>query len=44
MGLPQKMVTPQGRTREFLRFDLWQFRERPATAHPAGCMYLYRLR
>jgi 4-amino-4-deoxy-L-arabinose transferase-like glycosyltransferase len=44
MGLPQKMVTPQGRTREFLRFDLWQFRERAPSAHPAGCMYLYRLR
>ena len=44
MGLPQRMVTPQGRTQEFLRFDLWMFRERPPTARPARCMYLYRLR
>ncbi|MGH7742731.1 MAG: hypothetical protein ACRENS_12010, partial [Candidatus Eiseniibacteriota bacterium] len=44
MGLPQRMVTPHGRTHEFLRFDLWAFRQRPPTARPAGCMYLYRLR
>jgi 4-amino-4-deoxy-L-arabinose transferase-like glycosyltransferase len=44
MGLPQRMVTPQGRTSEFLRFDLWLFRQRPPTARPARCMYLYRLR
>lgn len=44
MGLPQRMVTPQGRTPGFLRFDLWQFRERAPSARPAGCMYLYRLR
>jgi hypothetical protein len=44
MGLPQRMVTPQGRTREFLRFDLWQFRQREPSARPARCMYLYRLR
>jgi hypothetical protein len=44
MGLPQRMVTPQGRTRGFARFDLWYFRQRPPTARPARCMYLYRLR
>jgi hypothetical protein len=44
MGLPQRMVTPQGRTQKFLRFDLWYFRERPPSARPARCMYLYRLR
>jgi 4-amino-4-deoxy-L-arabinose transferase-like glycosyltransferase len=44
MGLPQRMVTPRGRTQQFLRFDLWQFRERPPSARPARCMYLYRLR
>jgi len=44
MGLPQRMLTPQGRTKEFLRFDLAYFRQLPPIAHPAGCMYLYRLR
>jgi 4-amino-4-deoxy-L-arabinose transferase-like glycosyltransferase len=44
MGLPQRMVTPQGRTEGFLRFDLAYFRHQPPAARPAGCMYLYRLR
>jgi hypothetical protein len=44
VGLPQRMVTPQGRTQEFLAFDLRPFWDRPPAARPAGCMYLFRLR
>ncbi len=44
VGLPQRMITPQGRTDALMRFELRDLWDRPAAAHLAGSIYLYRMR
>jgi hypothetical protein len=44
VGLPQRMVTPHGRTEMLMRYDLRSFWDRPPAAHLAGSIYLYRMR
>ena len=42
VGLSQRMMTPRGRT-DFMRIDFSPLWNQPWVAHPAGCMYLFRI-
>jgi 4-amino-4-deoxy-L-arabinose transferase-like glycosyltransferase len=44
VGLPQRMITPRGRTEALMRYELRNFWDRPPAAHLAGSIYLYRMR
>lgn len=44
VGLPARLTTTRGMTRESVRFDLGPLQRRAAVARPAGCLYLFRLR
>jgi len=44
VGLSQRMVTPISRTVDPLKFDFHALVDQPPAAHPARCMYLFRLR
>jgi hypothetical protein len=44
VGLPQRMITPAGRTQQAVQLDFRALWGREPDAHPARCMYLFRLR
>lgn len=44
VGLPARVLTPDGYTAEPVRLDARALWSRSAATHPAGCMWLFRLR
>lgn len=43
-GLPGRLMTREGYTPANVVYDARALRDAPAAAHPAGCLWLYRLR